>query len=123
MLRGKWGSCGGRTYVNLFQTSRKTRSLWCEVMWSNAAEGINAVQAMRNMAAAVSLLAVAITQLISQLLLCITDANRIKQLELYAATDPVSGSGSIAAPATKLGINLGILFMSLLLGAQCVRLR
>ena len=91
--------------------------------WSNAAEGINAEQAMRNMAAAVSLLAVAITQLISQLLLCITDANRIKQLESYAQSDPVVGSGSLASPALKLGINLGILFMSLLLGAQCVRLR
>lgn len=85
-------------------------------------EGITAAQTVRNMVMGVSVLAAATAVLVGQLILLLTDSARLNQLNIYSGGDPISGADAIMPPQARLGIAMGVLFLSLIAMTQCVRL-
>ena len=81
-------------------------------MMADTKEGITAAQTIRNMVMGCSILAAGVTLLAAQLLLLITDPVRLQQVSKFSRGDPISGSDPIMSPEVKVGISLGILFLS-----------
>lgn len=115
----KWPS--GIEHINLWNTSLKTRSLWCELMMNDAKEILVAVQTIRNLIIAVSLLAAAEATLIGTLLNTLTDTARLQQIQEFSMTDPITNGNPLLSPAVKVALALAAVFLSFLTFAQCVR--
>jgi len=118
-LRFSWNGC---YYVNLWSVGLEARALWAGAMMHDAKEGVTAAQIIRNMVLGVSVLAAATALIVAQLILLLTDSTRLQELKVYAANDPISGSDVLIPAQAKLGIAMGLLFLSLLSMSQCVRL-
>jgi uncharacterized membrane protein len=112
----------GKRYLSLWAVGKESRGVWAAAMMENPEEGITAAQSVRNMVMGCAILAAAITLLAAQLILLLTDPIRLDQIAAYANDDPIAGSRSFMAPQTKLGITLGVFFLSLVAHSQCVRL-
>jgi hypothetical protein len=76
---------------------------------------------MRNIVMASTLLAMALSQIISRLYEVVAAPENMEQYARYASADPIAG-GSFAAPQVILGIALAILILSLASDAEAARL-
>lgn len=70
----------------------------------------------------VSILAASSALLAAQVILLITDGARLDQIKSFAKSDPISPDTQFLSPQSKLGIALGVVFLSLLSMTQTVRL-
>lgn len=111
----------GRRYANLYSLNKQTRREWVVLLSQDTKEGINAVQTVRNLILAVSILAAATAGLASTLIQVLTDTGRQQRLADYARVDPIS-DGQLLSSGAKLGIALGILFLAIMAFAQSIRL-
>lgn len=110
----------GKRFMNLYALNKQTRKEWVVLLSQDTKEGINAVQTVRNLIIAVSILAAATAALASTLINLMTDAQKLQQVETYASIDPFSST--LLSPQVKLGIALGLLLLAIMAFAQSVRL-
>ncbi|KAL4444916.1 hypothetical protein ABPG77_003966 [Micractinium sp. CCAP 211/92] len=110
----------GKKMMNLYALNKQTRKEWVVLLSQDTKEGINAVQTVRNLIIAVSILAAATASLASTLINLMTDAQKLQQVETYASIDPFSST--LLSPQVKLGIALGLLLLAIMAFAQSVRL-
>ncbi|KAL4448062.1 hypothetical protein ABPG75_005281 [Micractinium tetrahymenae] len=110
----------GKKFMNLYALNKQTRKEWVVLLSQDTKEGINAVQTVRNLIIAVSILAAATAALASTLINLMTDAQKLQQMQTYADIDPFSST--LLSPQIKLGIALGLLLLAIMAFAQSVRL-
>lgn len=122
VLRGTKFVPGEMEHINLWTASLKARSLWAHVMMSDSKSGLEAVHTIRNLIISVSLLAAAEASLIASLLNILTDPAKLEQIDTFSKSDPISDGNSFVAAEVKVALTLGVVALSLLIFAQCVRI-
>lgn len=90
-------------------------------MTQDEEQALLGVHTMRNLVMATTLLAMALSQIISRIYAVIGDPRIMDQYARYANADPIA-KGSFAAPEVKLGIALAILIFSFIADAESARL-
>lgn len=118
-MRIRWR---GRCYHNLWSVGAEARAVWAGAIMADPKEGITGAQGIRNMVMGVSMLTAGITVLAGQLLTILTDPARLRQVQEFSSSDPISGEDALMSPEVKIGLSLGVLALAVMALTQSVRL-